>query len=392
MPKLGMLTFGFLLLCLPAGAQSVVQSEARRPKSIPPIEPLLRSDDPRLVSLGAWEVVKRADDSQMNLLIDLVERWDPAQRYRDENTDTYDAMTVVLDALIQRKAVPSPAAVMAVAHAFPDQALILASRLQPQDAEPILLRWYREGRVVQRAHQDSAGESRRLLARVAAMFLARDYPDLVAASILADAREELAVSVTSPGAGGVVRCFFECEQPTPCRQETVDPAQNGWPPVFAYSLEENDSYSQRRDGMLIYAGGDAITWRRVKAEVHLDGCFLPRPLTAITRHRLLAEMLHVRINDIPWAPQANLAVPWTANELFLRDLADEVSEEEARLQSTVRAFFDKGLVTKSQLETVRPRLSVVIFDDRPAVVPAKTALPLLAVKDFRTFCRIGDPR
>jgi hypothetical protein len=169
----------------------------------------------------------------------------------------------------------------------------------------------------------------------------------------------------------------------------VDAVQNGWPPVFTYSLEENDPYGERRSGMLIYAGGDAITWRRVPVEVHQDDCFVPRPLTPVTRHRLLAEMLHVRLAAIPWAAQANLVVPWTANERFLRDLSDQVSEEESRMQGTVRAFFDKGLLTKSQLETTRPRLSIVIFDDRHAV-PRHTALPILAAKDARTLCRMGD--
>jgi hypothetical protein len=386
-----MLTVGFLLLCLPAGAQSAAQSGARRPKSIPPIEPLLRSDDPRLVALGAWEVVKRADDSQVNLLIDLAERWDPAQRYRGENTDSYDAMAVVLDALIQRNATPSTAAVLAVARAFPDQALILAPRLRMEDAEAVFLGWYREGIGIQRRHRDRDDENR-LLTRVAAMFLARDHPEVIAATMLADTSEELAVSVTDPGANGVARCFFECDAPVPCRVETVDPVRNGWPSVFTYSLEESEPYTERRDGMLIYAGGDTITWRRVRMEVHQDDCFAPRPLTAITRHRLLAEMLHVRITNIPWAPQANLVVPWTANERFLHDLADQVRAEEARLQGTVQTFFDKGLVTRSQLETVRPRLSIVIFDDRRPIVPARTALPVLAVKDQRTFCRFGDPR
>ncbi|HWG21570.1 MAG TPA: hypothetical protein VG225_13655 [Terracidiphilus sp.] len=384
MSRLGMLLSVILLFSAPAGAQP-----QPRPKSIPPIEPLLRSNEPRLIALGAWEVIRRPDDSQINLLVDLAERWDPAQRHRRENNDAYDAMTVVLDALIQRKATPSPAAALAVAHAFPDQALILASRLRPEDAEPILLQWYQEGHGLNRARFERDGESRLLLSRVAAMFLARDYPDLVAASLLADTRAELAVSVTDPGSAGVDRCFFECDPPPPCRRETVDEGQNGWPPVFTYSLEENDPFIERRSGMLIYAGADTITWRRVPAEVYQDDCFIPRPLTPVTRYRLLADMLHVRTTAIPWAPQMNLTLPWTADQRFLQDLAEQVGAEEARLRSTVQAFFDKGLLTRSQLATIRPRLSVVLFDDRQSQVPVRTPLPILTVQDARTVCRLA---
>lgn len=357
------------------------------PKSIPPIEPLLRSDEPRLIALGAWEVVKRPDDAQIPLLIDLAERWDPAQRLRHGNSDPFDAMTVVLDALIQRRATPSPAAVLAISHAFPDQALILASRLPPSDSEAILRRWYQEGRATRRALSEPDGPDRLLRARVAAMLLARDHPDEVAASILADSREQLAVSVIDPGSEGVDRCFFDCDPALQCLPEIADYAQTGWPPVFTYALEENDPYSERRNGILVYAGGDTITWRRVQAEVHQDNCFVPRPLSPVTRHRLLAEMLRVRLTSIPWGPQMNLPLRWTADESFARDLSKQVTAEEARLRSTVKAFFDKGLLTRTQLETIRPRLSVLLFDDRRPVFPARAALPVLAFHDPHTWCR-----
>jgi hypothetical protein len=385
MSRLGILLSVTLLFSALAGAQT-----PPRPKSIPPIEPLLRDSDPRLVALGAWEVIKREDDSQTNLLVDLAEHWDPAQRHRRENTDSYDAMTVVLDALIQRQATPSPAAVLAVAHAFPDQALLLASRLQPEDGEPILQRWYQEGHRLDRPHFERDGESRLLLSRVAAMFLARDYPDVAAASLLADTRAELLVSVTDPASPGVDRCFFECDPPLPCRPETVDYVQNGWPPVFTYALEENDPYIERRSGILIYAGGDTVTWRRVPRQVHLDDCFIPRPLTPVTRYRLLADMLHVRITAIPWAPQMNLTLPWTGDEHFLHDLSEQVHAEEALLRSTVQAFFDKGLLTRTQLETIRPRLSVELFDDRQTQGKPRAKLPIPAVQDERTMCRVAS--
>src|SRR5579863_1674 len=160
------------ILLLAIGALAWPQS--RRPV---PIEPLLRNADPRLVAMGAWEVIRRQDDSETQLLIDLAERWDPERWNTQEKGDWFDAMTVVLDALIQRRVMVSPAAVLAVAPAFPDQALILAARMSPRDAEPILLSWYQAGRGVHRAGVDGENPTRVLLGRIAAMFLARDDPD-----------------------------------------------------------------------------------------------------------------------------------------------------------------------------------------------------------------------
>ena len=58
-----------LLLLFVAPVPLVTQS--RQPV---PIEPLLRSEEPRLIALGAWEVIRRQDDSLNPLLIELAER------------------------------------------------------------------------------------------------------------------------------------------------------------------------------------------------------------------------------------------------------------------------------------------------------------------------------
>ena len=359
-----------------------------------PIEPLLGSNEPRLIALGAWEVIRRQDDSQTDRLIALAEHWDPAQRRRYDDDDGYDAMTVVLDALIQRNIHVSPAAVLAVEDAFPSQALILTERMNKEDAVPILLSLYQAGRSAHRATHDPNDDNRRITARIAAMILARDHPDEIAASILADSLEQLAVSVSDAESSAPDHCLVDCDAPPPCQAETEDEPQTGWPPVFQYTLEENDPVMERKSGFLIYAGGDTITWRRVQAEVHQDFCYSPAPLTPVTRHRLLAEMLHVRDVDIPWGPQMNLTLPWRSDDQFLRDLGSRVRAEEERLQSTGRALYAKGLLTRSQLETSRPRLAVVVFDDRQfddrqTAVPEKSTLPVLPTHDPRTTCLLA---
>ena len=368
-----------LLLLFVAPVPLVTQS--RQPV---PIEPLLRSDEARLIALGAWEVIRRQDDSLNPLLIELAERWDPEHHPELQSQDWSDAVTVVLDALIQRKVQVSPAAVVAIANAFPDQALILVARMDSAEAESILLSLYQENRAGARGSREQ-----RLLGRVTAMFLARDHPGDIAASLLADSIAQLEVSVPDAREPGAERCFSGCKAFPPCRQEIMDEARTGWPHIFRYALEENEPAIELRNGLLIYAGGDTITWRRSEAAPHRDDCFTPEPLTSQTRHRLLAQMLQVREADLRWGAQMTLRLGWFSDQQYLRDLGTQIREQEDRLLATVRSFYAKGLLTKSQFDAIRPRLIVVVFDDRNGQMESKQALPLPQIRDSRTVCRLA---
>jgi hypothetical protein len=359
-----------------------------------PIEPLLRSQDPRLVAFGASEAAKRGSDTEIAIMQGMVERWDPSQRHRYQDGDRYDAMTVILDTLIQRKEFVSPAGITAIAYAFPDQALILAARLPFEDAEPLLLSWYENGAGVRPAQGDREGADRLLMARVAAMMLAKQRPQDIAASILADSEERLAVSVPNEGYDGVERCLVDCVAKPPCNSEDADPPRGGWPPLFQYTLVENvweghHAGSLATGSLVVEAGSDFITYRRVPAEVHLNYCYSPSPLSAVTRHRLLAEMLGVDDKQMPWSVQENITIPWENDAQFLLELSKQVYLEEAKLRATVQKLYAEGLLTKSVAESTRPKLSIIVFDDRQPTQPANPALPRLAVQDSRTSYRIS---
>jgi hypothetical protein len=376
------------ILILASAASSLGQSN-----SGVPIEPLLRSHDPRLVAFGASEAANRGNDTEIAIMQGMVERWDPAQRHRYQDGDRFDAMTAILDSLIQRKEVVSPAGITAIAHAFPDQALILAARLPFEDAEPLLLSWYQNGEGVRPAQADREGADRLMMARVAAMMLAKGRLQDIAASVLAASEERLAVSVPNEGYDGVDRCLVDCVAKPPCDSEDADPPRGGWPPLFQYALVENvweghHAGSLATGSLVVEAGSDFITYRRVPAEVHLDYCYSPSPLTAQTRHRLLAEMLGVDDKQMPWSVQENITVPWENDGQFLLELSKQVYLEEAKLRATVQKLYAKGLLTKSEAESTRPKLSIIVFDDRQPTQPANPALPQLTVQDSRTSYRI----
>jgi hypothetical protein len=362
-----------------------------------PIEPLLRSHDPRLVALGAWQAAERGSDTEIAIMQGMVERWDPAQRHRYQDGDRYDAMTAILDTLIQRNEFVSPAGIGAIAYAFPDQALILAARLPFDDAEPLLLSWYENGLGVRPAQGDRDSADRLMMARVAAMMLARERPQEIAASILADSLELVAVSVPNEGYDGVDRCLVDCLAKPPCQWEAGGMPRVGWPTLFQYTLEENrpdaDNTGPLVTGpLLIEAGGDRITYRRVEAEVRLNYCYSPLPLAAGTRHRLLAEMLGVDDKRMPWSVQESITVPWTNDGQFLLDLSKQVYLEEAKLRATVQKLYAKGSLTRSEAESTRPKLWIIAFDDRQPAQPANPALPRLTVQDSRTTYRISPSR
>jgi hypothetical protein len=382
------LQFAAILVLAPS---AFVFAQGRAPV---PIKPLLNNSDPRLVALGAWETVTRGDESDFAIMVRLVEQWDPEQRHLIDDADRYDAMTVILDALIQRKVTVTPAGVAGIAYAFPDQAAILITRLPFSDAEPILMSWFESGEGANRTRSDSEAANRRMLARIAAMMLANQYPQSIAARLLSDSIEWFAISVPDAGAEGVEKCLTACDAKPACAAEFADPQRVAWPYIFQYTLEENNPEAQRSrfaaSHLVVEAGGDRITYRRARAEIHLNSCYSPAPLSPQSRHRLLAGMLGIADEQMPWSVQMDLTLPWVSNARFERELADQVSKEEARLREFVKEFQAKGLITKGQMETTRSKLAVVVFDDRGPAVRPRPALPELKIRDSRTSYRISS--
>jgi hypothetical protein len=379
---MGQIRPSIVALLISAGA---AQGLAQAPV---PIEPLLHNNDPRLVALGAWEVQKRGDLSYLAMLAEMVERWDPAQRHDSITQEQYDSMTVILDVIIQSNQEVSLSGVMAIADAFPDQALILAARLPRDDAESVFVAWYRAGEPVDPRDGGRDAAVKRMLARVAAMYLTRNHPEDVAASLLADSEGWIAVSVPDAGYAGTQRCVVGCEAEPDCRLETSDGAAKGWPPVFHYTMLEKSWLFKKvaragTETRFIEAGGDTISYRRLVTGNDLVDC-APPPLNAGYRHGLLAEMLDLDFSQMPWSVLMNLTLPWSSDAQFLREMGLRVASTEAAMLRTRAALFKNGLITKSESELIRPRLAVVVFDDRRPAQPANMTLPQFKAKDSRT--------
>jgi hypothetical protein len=348
----------------------------------------LHSDDPRLVAFGARFASESDDEGEITALLGMVERWNPAQRNPVPDEDHLLAMSEVLHALIQRKAEVPPAGLSAVALYFPDQAAILASRLRLEDATPLLEGWYESGENVDRKRSGREVAARLLLARVAAMMLSKAPTQSLVASLLAQSEEWLTVSVPSQGFSAVNRLSGDTNASGQCGDEAVDPEKAEWPPLWRYTLEENAPGGD--DGVIVAdAGGDVITYRRMSENVHVGYCYAPRPLDNENRHRLLAEMLGVDEKEMLWQSRKQIPIQWKSGEQFRQELSGLVGKEEAALRATVSEFYTKGLLTRSQLDSIRPKLHVLVFDDRQKIEQPNQPLPQLAVQDARTFFRVN---
>ena len=333
------------------------------------IQDWLASSDPRLVAWGAYFARENADDAAVTRMLQLVARWPPSDERDPMGRTRMDSMSAVLDTLVERSEPAPPESLSSIASSFPFQTMILASRLPIAEATPLLLGWYDNG----------DGEDPQRLARVAAMMLAKAPPPGFAASVLAQSRAELYVSVRDEGGYGAG------SGGPACGDGVEVPPVKGWPPMFRYSIEENKM--ETKDPVVIEAGGDRITFNRRLAGSGWGSCFYPRPLTDETRHHLLREMLGVNSGKMQWKVQEYFSIDWENSDQYLKELAARVALEEAEMYETVEALRAEKLLTKSEYDTVRAKLTVVVSDDRKS---AHGPLPMLDWRDPHTMITFAN--
>jgi hypothetical protein len=353
----------FLALAWPGTAQNGEITTRTKPSSTQ-IRSWLASDDPRLVAWGAYFARETADDSAIVPMQQLVEQWKaPENASEPEAQAQSDAMAEVLDAIIQRNKSVSSEGLEAIAELFPTQAEILAARLPIDEATPLLEKWY-----------EKRGDSKNpTLARIAAMLLTKAPPAGFAASVLSEAEEQYFISVVDPGAG----VGFGGSS---CCGSALARAHPGWPPLFQYRLTEGDG--KPNAPLVVEAGGDRVTYERGDAGKGFGSCGGVRGLDDETRHALLAEMLGIEKDAMPWKPWKRDSFEWEGQSVFMSELREIVDGEEARLQSTVDDLYAEGLLTFEEAGSARPKLVVRIDDERG---DRSDPLPKIEGRDARTL-------
>jgi hypothetical protein len=277
-----------------------------------------------------------------------------------EQTDQRDAMVAVLDALIQMN-VPVPADILrALAPDFGNAAAVLLSRMPPEESGPLSFDLYR-----------SRTEHGYGLQYVSAALLALHPVPGFAADLLANVSVQAYVHVVLPGSKPNGMGFSgSCIGPS-------DGPREDWPMSGQYALSK-----QKSDGaMLLVAGIDPIYATRKQSVQYLgDGCSMSWgvSLGPGERFRLIAEMLSIPPEEIPWEICPTTTIEFQSLLQFDNDLLAFVEEQQDKYRATADALAAHDLVTAPEAEQCLPELILHLIDDRgkgAIPIPKRSDLP-----------------
>lgn len=339
------------------------------------IKAWLEGNDPRLIAWGAY-FASESDDANydaayVTIMAARMARWVPPPiggNYVGDAESSFRisplAMSEILYALIEKNERVPVLSLSPIMSAFPTETLILAARLPMEDAAPFLQDWYEKKNQLEtpflRGHRDISIP----FAPIAGMLLAKAPPPGFAASVLAESGERLSFWVADgmyekskwTGGGGTAAC-------KDADQEFDPPAQvQEWPPRFQYQLQSDSS---PYDGtLLVDAGGERISYRRISAWTRPTQCYFPKVLSDETQHHMVAELLGVDDKEMTWPTHQDVICIRECKEGFLTALRKQIDLEESKLIATVEVLRAKGYLTQSEADGVRPKLSVTVNDAR----------------------------
>jgi hypothetical protein len=363
---LRVLAFGSLALTLSAYAQGQSNSTAHTLPSEATIENWLMSDDPQLVAWGAHDVLVSRNEALTPDLLNLATEWQPlTQKSAADGTATplsveqvnkRDAVAAILDALIQMNVPLSGEVLRALAPDFPNAVAVLLSRLPQEEAEALALDFYHA------PPQHGYG-----LQYVSAAMLALHPPGGFAADLLAGVKVRANVFITLPSSGGE---FGGGSCSGACGVQSKVP-RTDWPLIGQYSLSKSDR------SMLLVGGIDPVYASRYESDSYRDACGGPS-LNPDSRRRLIAEMLDVSADAIPWETRLSATIVFNSDDQFSHDFLHFIAEQEQKYRRTATALGDLGLMTSVQVEQSAPKLEIYTNDVRGAdasPLPAISTLP-----------------
>jgi len=351
------------LLCVGwAVAALACGSHAQKPANSDPIptenilKTWLSSGDPRLEAWGAHDAVATHDQNLTPYLLSLVSKWQPLVRtctvsrcsdLSPEQMDERDAMAAVLDTLIQMNVSVPADDLRNLAPDFGDYVAILLARQPSEESGPLSFDFYR-----------SPAQTSNALQYVSATLLALHPPPGFAANLLSSIKVYAAVLVVNPGA----------EQPqtgsaTSCGAYIVQPRE-GWPGIGTYGL------SRHKGGSNFNVVGGAVPVYATRQELprytgSVD-CLMSSNvyLSPSDRLQLIAEMLGVSPEAMPWETGTETKIEFKSLIQFDAELLDFVNEQQQKYRETASALADHGLLLPSEVEASLPELNLEIQDMR----------------------------
>jgi hypothetical protein len=335
-----------------------------------------------MIAWGAYFASKNEDSmneqAYATLMVNRMARWVPPATDVLDSDDPVRisrfAMSEILYALIEKDEQVPVLSLEPMVGEFPVEALILAARLPSEQVNPFLQKWYEE-RNQTRKFASNAEEARQgraaEFALFAGMLLANAPPPGFAATVLGESNEKLSFWVAdgmwekSIWQGGPSdRCTASDENLFPAG--ALPEFLQRWPPLFQYQLQQNTAVAEQP--LLVDAGGERISYRRLSKWVRPGDCTAPRILPDDMRHHILAEMLGLSDAEMVWPADQLVIYLQGSKQAFLPALKSQIEAEESKFRATIQALHAKGYLTQSEADMVRPRLSVVVNDVRSTVV------------------------
>jgi hypothetical protein len=330
-------------------------------------EDWLRSGDPRLEAWAAHDALVMRDQDLIPDLVTLASKWQPLLRetctkwpcseLSDEQIDERDAMAAVLDTLIQMKVPVSTDALRNLAPDFGNDVSIVLARLPDDESIPLSFDFYR-----------SPPELYHGVQYVSAALLALHPPAGFAAMLLASIQVRATVMIVLPKSpqGGIIYSGGSCGVPG------IFPRKN-WPLTGQYAL----SIDKSEGAILVVDGIDPVYATRKESTRYTgDDCEMVRVgLVPSERRKLIAEMLGITPESLPWTTAFETNIAFKSLGQFDADILALVATEQEKYRATARALFDRQLVGYPDIETSLPELLLELHDDRG---PGAVEIPQLS--------------
>lgn len=329
------------------------------------IESLLASDDSRLVAWGAHNALLAHRRDLIPDLLSLAAKWQPIEEKNpgtwnakdnlsEDESDRRDAMQVVLDALIQMKA-PVPAEIARiVASNFENDAAVLLSQAPPEQTIPFALALYR-----------SASGNHGPVRYVTAATLALHPPPGFAAELLSDTTVFSFVFVVRPGSEPF---GFSTNSGHDCSFPGWGASRRDWPLVPVYILRRYAASNDKKETATLIVGGidPVYATRQEVAHYRAEYCGTSMEvfLDSDEPRRLIAEMLGVSPETIPWQVRLQTRIEYRSSQQFYRDLFAFIASEQAKYRTTISALLNHDLVTPEEAQQCLPKLTLLIKDAR----------------------------
>jgi hypothetical protein len=343
------------LLLTPFGqAQAPSETETSSANSSP--GGWLGKEDPQAVAWRAYDAMLAHDESAISELVSLAARWQPlspqpvsadspTRQFTMMQKEERDAMTVVLDALIQLNAPVPAGALHKLAPDFQNAVAVILARMPAEQSGPLSQELFRSPKAAY------------TLQYVSAAVLALHPPSGFAGKLLGGIRVQARELVVVPGTGtgfGVSR--GDCFQPS-------EPERDDWPKIGQYKL----SLQPSEGASLLVGGAEPLYVSRMEASRYLGsscGTLGGFYLGPEERRGFIAEMLGVARDAIPWETDVQRDIEFTSIGQFTGGLLAFIEEQQQMYRETAKALQARGFLAASEVSQSLPLMELDLTDAR----------------------------